>query len=272
MEYFNKNLFSNPIDETYAFIKLQEEEHTLTITLDRAKKKNAIHPKMIDELAFALQYAKMSKHIWAIVIAAEGNVFCAGADLKAFMGMLGEFESSIPKAEKEVLLGDLFNQVHKPVIAKIEGDVYAGGFFFLAGSTYVVANENVKLGLPEVKRGLYPFQVMAALLQVMPKRKVVDWCIRGYNLPVRDAMDFGLVTHLATTENIDSIVDGLIADLSENSPSAIRLGLESLDAIQNSESKHKYLMEMLQKTVASKDGQEGLTAFREKRKPIWTGE
>ena len=95
-----------------------------------------------------------------------------------------------------------------------------------------MANENVKLGLPEVKRGLYPFQVMAALLQVMPKRKVVDWCIRGYNLSVKDAVDFGLVTHLATAENIDSIVDGLIADLSENSPSAIRLGLESLDAIQ----------------------------------------
>jgi len=93
-----------------------------------------------------------------------------------FLGMLGEFESTIPSAEKEVLLGDLFNQVHKPVIAKIEGDVYAGGFFFLAGSTYVVADTQVKLGLPEVKRGLYPFQVMAALLQVMPKRKVVDWC------------------------------------------------------------------------------------------------
>ncbi|MFK7772665.1 MAG: enoyl-CoA hydratase/isomerase family protein, partial [Saprospiraceae bacterium] len=99
MEYFNKNLFEKPLEETYAFIKLQEDEHTLTITLDRAKKKNAIHPKMVDELAFALQYAKISKHIWVIVIAAEGNVFCAGADLKAFMGILGEFESSIPKAE-----------------------------------------------------------------------------------------------------------------------------------------------------------------------------
>lgn len=272
MEYFNKSLFENPLNETYAFIKLQEDNHTLTITLDRAAKKNAIHPKMVDELAFALQYAKMSKHIWVIVIAAEGNVFCAGADLKAFLGMLGEFESTIPSAEKEVLLGNLFNQVHKPVIAKIEGDVYAGGFFFLAGSTYVVANENVKLGLPEVKRGLYPFQVMEALLQVMPKRKVVDWCIRGYNLPVQDAVDFGLVTHLTTAENIDSMVEDLIAELSENSPSAIRLGLEALDTIQNSESKHKYLMEMLQKTVASKDGQEGLKAFREKRKPVWTGE
>lgn len=272
MEYFSPTLFQNVLQETFAFIKLKEEGHQLIITLDRAEKKNALHPKMVDEIAFALQYAKMSKHIWVVVIAATGNVFCAGADLKAFMGDLGEFESSIPNAEKQILLGDLFNQVHKPVIAKVEGDVYAGGFFFLAGSTYVVANEEVKLGLPEVKRGLYPFQVMAALLQVMPKRKVVDWCIRGYNLPVKDAYDFGLVTHLATSENINSLVENLVTDLSQNSPSAIRLGLESLDTILNAESQHQYLMKMLQKTIASKDGREGLKAFKEKRKPIWTGE
>jgi len=52
MEYFSKNLFKNPLEETYAFIKLEEVKNTLTITLDRAKKKNAIHPKMVDELAF----------------------------------------------------------------------------------------------------------------------------------------------------------------------------------------------------------------------------
>lgn len=272
MTYFESSLVKNALKETYAFIQITESENTLTIKLDRAAKRNAIHPKMVDELAFVLQYAKTSSHIWVVIIEAEGKIFCAGADLKAFMGELGEFNSSIPFTNEEVLLGELFNKVHKPIIAKIEGDVYAGGFFFLSGSTYVVANENIKLGLPEVKRGLYPFQVMASLLDVMPKRKVIDWCIRGYNLEVEKAAEYGLVTHVSTPETIDDIVNGLIADLSANSPSAIRLGLESLDTIQHSESKHKYLMEMLMKTVSSKDGQEGLRAFREKRKPVWTGE
>ncbi len=272
MEFYKQSSLENVLNETYAFIQLREHENTLTLTLDRAEKKNAIHPHMVNEIAFALQYAKYAKHIWVIVIEAKGNIFCAGADLKAFMGMLGEYDSTIPMPEKEILLGELFKKVHKPIISKIEGDVYAGGFFFLAGSTYVVANDNVKLGLPEVKRGLFPFQVMAALLDVMPKRKVIDWCIRGYNLEVGKAKEFGLVTHLARPENINSIVEELINDLNANSPSAIRMGMEALEALESSESQHKYLMEMLMKTVSSKDGQEGLRAFKEKRKAVWTGE
>ena len=113
---------------------------------------------------------------------------------------------------------------------------------------------------------------MAALLKVMPARKVIDWCIRGYNLPVNEAERFGLVTKMVSSEEIDSEVENVISELNQNSPSAIRLGLQSFDHIQPSASEHKYLYDMLQKTIGSKDGMEGLTAFREKRKPVWTGE
>jgi len=188
MNHYTKAQTENIHNETFAFIEVKENDHILTITLDREKKKNALHPQMLNELAFAMQYAHHEPHVWVVVIQAKGNVFCAGADLKAFMGFLGEYESSVPAPSGELLIGELFNKIHKPTIAKITGDVYAGGFFFLAGSHIVVAQEAVKFGLPEVKRGLYPFQVMAALLRVMPARKVVDWCIRGYNLPVHEAV------------------------------------------------------------------------------------
>ncbi len=272
MTYFEKDAVHNALNETYAFIKVAKINNTLEVRLDRAEKKNAIHPHMVNEIAFALQYAKQSKEIWTVVLGAEGEVFCAGADLKAFMGMVGEYDSSIPKPNEEILLGELFKKVHKPIIAKVTGDVYAGGFFFLTGANYVVAKDDIVLGLPEVKRGLYPFQVMASLLEIMPKRAVVDWCIRGYNLPVEKAFEFGLVTHVNSIGEVDIQVDKIISDLHENSPTAISLGLESLEAIEYTESKHKYLMEMLQKTISSKDGQEGMMAFRQKRKPIWTGE
>ena len=188
------------------------------------------------------------------------------------MGDLGEYNSSIPNPEGEILIGELFNKVYKPVIAKVEGDVYAGGFFFLSGSTYVVAQNHIKLGLPEVKRGLYPFQVMASLLRVMPQRKVIDWCIRGYNLPVEKAYEYGLVTHIVNKENMDASIQSIIDELKSNSPSAIRLGLEAFDQIQSSEKQHKYLSDMLKKTITTKDAQEGIMAFRQKRKPIWLGE
>jgi len=272
MNHYTKTQTANIHNETFAFIEVNENDHVLTITLDREKKKNALHPQMINELAFAMQYAHHEPGVWVVVIQAKGNVFCAGADLKAFMGFLGEYESSVPAPNGELLIGELFNKIHKPTIAKITGDVYAGGFFFLAGSHIVVAQEDVKFGLPEVKRGLYPFQVMAALLRVMPARKVLDWCIRGYNLPVHEAEKYGLVSHVTSTEDIDNQVNDIIEELKQNSPSAIRMGLEAYDHIQPDAATHKYLMEMLQKTVASKDGQEGLSAFREKRPPVWMGE
>lgn len=272
MEFFDTALVQQIHEQTFAFIEVRESENVLRIKLNRPEKKNALHPHMVDELAFAMQYAKSNNQIWVVVIEAAGDVFCSGADLKAFMGMVGEFESSIPKAKGEVLLGELFNKVHKPVIARVHGNVFAGGFFFLAGSTYVVAAEHIELGLPEVKRGLFPFQVMASLLRVMPSRAVIDWCIRGYNLPVQKAKELGLVTHCVSSEALDSTIDELIAALKENSPTAIRLGLEAFDNLNPSAAEHKYLLEMLQKTASTKDGMEGLMAFREKRKPVWRGE
>lgn len=272
MNYYTSEQTANIFNETFAFIEVNMESNVLTITLDREKKKNAIHPQMVNELAFAIQYANSKKNVWVVVLQAKGNVFCAGADLKAFMGMLGEFTSTIPQPNEEILIGELFNKNHKPTIAKVTGDVYAGGFFFLAGSHIVVAQNDVKFGLPEVKRGLFPFQVMQSLLKVMPERKVVDWCIRGYNLPVTEAEKYGLITQISTPENIDTDVKKIIEELKQNSPSAIKMGLQAYDHIRPSATQHQYLMEMLQKTVATADAQEGIMAFREKRKPVWRGE
>jgi len=115
-------------------------------------------------------------------------------------------------------------------------------------------------------------QVMAALLKVMPARKVIDWCIRGYNLSVSEALRFGLVTEMVGSSEINDSVEKVIAELKQNSPSALRYGLEAYDHIQPSGEDHKYLLAMLQKAIGSKDGKEGLKAFREKRAPQWTGE
>ncbi len=272
MQFFDPINSSQLAEQTFAFLLVEEADKVLTITLNREAKKNALHPQMVNELAYVFQYAHANKEIWIILLQAKGNVFCAGADLKAMAGMAAPHNSTIPAPKGEILIGEFFNKVHKPTITKVTGDVYAGGFFFLAGSSIVVAQDNLKFGLPEVKRGLYPFQVMASLMTVMPIRKVVDWCIRGYNLPVAEAKQFGLVTEIVAPEKIDEVTQGIIDELKQNSPTAIRLGLEALDTIKASEAQHKYLMNMLMQTIKSKDGQEGLKAFREKRAPIWTGE
>lgn len=272
MQYFNDINSQDFHAQTFAFLIVEEHDHVLTITLNRENKRNALHPQMVNEIAYAFQYAYSQSDIWMVVVQAKGRIFCAGADLKAFAGIIEPHNSTVPEANGEVLLGDLFNKVYKPTIAKITGDVYAGGFFFLAGATIVIAQDNVKFGLPEVKRGLYPFQVMASLLQVMPSRKVIDWCIRGYNLPVDEAVKYGLVTQVVSAEEIDAALEAIIQELKLNSPSAISNGLKAYDHIQPKGEAHKYLHALLMETVQSKDGQEGLKAFREKRPPVWSGE
>jgi len=272
MNLYRQEQVANLKEQSFAFLEVEELNQVLTITLDRAEKKNALHPQMVNELAYAMHYAHYEKNVWVVVIQAKGNVFCAGADLKAMMGGGGEHNSTIPSPNGAILLGELFNKIHKPTITKVTGDVYAGGFLILAGSNIVVAQEDIRLALPEVKRGLFPFQVMAALLQVMPARKVVDWCIRGYDLPVQEAERLGLLTQVCSAEKMDQATNEIIDQLKENSPSAIRLGLEAYEEIHLKSGEHKYLMQMLMKTIASKDGQEGLKAFREKRAAKWTGE
>ena len=272
MRYYDDIDLNDFHNQNLAFLVIEEDDHVLTITLNREDKRNALHPQMTNELAYAFQYAHDNKDIWVVVIQAKGKVFCAGADLKAMAGIIEPHKSTIPQAKGEVLIGELFNKVFKPTIAKITGDVYAGGFFFLAGANIVIAQNDVKFGLPEVKRGLYPFQVMASLLQVMPARKVLDWCIRGYNLPVVEAEKYGLVTKMVPADQIDKSVDLVIQEIMQNSPTAIRNGLIAYDHVQPKGAAHKYLFDMLAQTIQSKDGQEGLKAFREKRAPKWTGE
>jgi len=272
MNLYTEDQVANIKEQKFAFVEILEQDNVLTITLARENKRNALHPQMVNEIAYAMSYAYFEKSIWAIVIAAKGKIFCAGADLKAMMGIIEENDSTIPQPNGEVLMGELFNKVYKPTIAKVTGDVYAGGFFFLAGCNIVVAQDTVKFGLPEVKRGLYPFQVMAALLKVMPARKVIDWCIRGYNLSVEEGVKYGLVSESVSAEGIDGAIEKILDELRQNSPAAIRLGLQAYDKIDPAAAEHKYLYDMLQQTIQTKDGQEGLKAFKEKRKPEWTGE
>lgn len=258
--------------QTFAFLDLRRETNELHLLLDRAEKKNALHPQMVNEIAYALEYADADPEIRVIRIGAKGNVFCSGADLKAFMGMAGEHDSTVPAPREPVLLGVLFQATATPIVAEVAGDVYAGGFFFLAGAHVVLAQSNIKLGLPEVKRGLFPFQVMESLLSVMPARKVIDWCIRGYTLPVEEALRYGLVTEVLSPEELGTRTREIIEELKRNSPTAIRNGLRAFAHVRDSGAHHPYLMDMLVKTMSSADGQEGLRAFREKRPPVWTGE
>jgi enoyl-CoA hydratase/carnithine racemase len=269
---YSKSQTENALNETYHYVGVALHDHCLTLTLNRPSKKNAMCPQMFNEIAFVLCYAHHCNDVWVVLIDSTGDVYCAGADLKAMQGDVEPHQSSIAAPNGEVLLGSIFEQVHKPKIAKVQGSVYAGGFFFLAGCHYVIAEPAITLGLPEVKRGLFPFQVMAALLQVLPQRKVLDWCMMGYNLSVEQALEWGLVTQIAPKTEIDNITNELIESLKQNAPSAIKLGLQAYQQLSNNSNDRQLMLKnMLNETIKTADAKEGFEAFKDKRKPVWTG-
>ena len=269
MSYFNDKDIKNIKSFKFDFIQWHEKDHVIVITLDRPNKKNALHPQMINEIAFTFQYASFNKNIRALLLKANGDVFCSGLDLKAINGDLEKNKSTIPQPNSKILIGEIFNKLYKPKICQLEGDVYAGGLLLVAGCNYVVSLEDLKLGLPEVKRGIFPMQVMQSLSKIISFRNVIDWCIRGYNLKVKTAHSWGLISEIVTKNNMDSFVSNWLSEVVSNSPMAIQYGLEAFDTINSSESNHKYLLEMLELVLNSDDAKEGIAAIKEKRNPDW---
>ena len=245
-------------------------DHVLTLTLNRPEKKNALNPTLLAELAFALDYAHHTTDVWVVIIAAAGNVFCAGMDLKALTGAESE-PLTVPPAAEPIRVGELMAGLHKPCIAQIQGPVYAGGFLLVGGATYAVAASTATFSLPEVKRGLFPFQVLAVLLDLMPARQALDLCLRGQSLTADEAKSVGLVTQVVEPADLSGVVAGLAADLKQVSPTALRFGLKAYQALKNTPASQQqaFLHDQFTLIQQTADAREGMAAFIEKRSPNW---
>jgi enoyl-CoA hydratase/carnithine racemase len=250
----------------YNFIKTHIENHIFRLTLARPEKRNAFTPTMVNEINHAIKSANEAKEVRLVMIDAEGPVFCAGMDLKAFTDP--ENDTPNPRIENQsISLGEAMSQLNKPSIALVEGNVMAGGFLIILECTYVFAKPGVQFSLPEVKIGIFPFQVLASLLKIMPQNKAMDLCISGRPFSAEEAKKMGIVYDFFETEKVDSVVENLV----QNAPLAITRGFEALKAlgeIKESE-KFSFLLESLNQLRGSEDAQEGIKAMFEKRKPEW---
>lgn len=248
------------------------KDHVFTITLNRPEKKNALNKTLLNELAFALTYAHYTPEVWLVVLGAAGDTFCAGMDLKSLSSKEQEI-NSVPEPSGPIRLGEMMAALHKPCIARVQGAVYAGGFLLIGGCTHVVAAESATFSLPEVKRGLFPFQVMASLLEIMPARTVLDLCLRARTLLAPDALAIGLVTAVVTAQELDSAVDDLINELKAFSPTAMQVGLRAYQQLKSLplDQRQAFLHEQFQLIQQTADAKEGMAAFLEKRPPTWLG-
>lgn len=258
----------------FLYIETSLKGHVLEIILNRPEKRNAFTPTMANEIVFALAYAKVQDIVRCVVIKARGPVFCAGADLNAFHDPTADRKNTtLPEPLEEIRLGDAFSTLYKPCIAQVEGSVFAGGFLIVCGCAFVVSVPEVNYSLPEVKRGIWPMQVMASLLDIIPKRKVLEMSITGKSYSAEEALHLGLVTQIVGQEVIEEEVNKLANLICSNAPYAIKSGMEALRNLSEIEERklHIYLKSQLDKLLKSEDAKEGTAAFKEKRTPIWKG-
>ena len=246
--------------------KLDIANNIMTITLNRPEKKNALNNVMMNELNYSLAYAKQERSIRVVVIAAEGDVFCAGADLTRT-----ESESNVPKIEGVDDISLSLRHLYKPVICKIQGPVLAGALLIITNATHAIAVKDAKFSAPEIHRGLWPFMVMAGLFRVMPKRAGLDFIMRGKPIDSKKAENWGLINKSVDKKDLDKNVNALAEELSNLAPETMQFGLEAYEK-QDSKSFDEalpYLQKQIAKCFEGKDAKEGIAAFLEKRKPKW---
>ena len=184
--------------------KIDEANNVLTITLNRPEKKNALNNVMMNEICYALAYAKQERSIRVVVIAAEGDIFCAGADLRR-----EDSESNVPKLEGADDISLMFRHLYTPVICKIQGSVLAGALLMVTNSTHAVAVQEARFSAPEILRGLWPHMVMAGLFRVMPKRAGLDFVMRGQPIDAAKAKEWGFINNFVAADELDEHVNNL---------------------------------------------------------------
>src|SRR6266568_7965864 len=204
--------------------------HAFWITINRPDTRNALNADVIAAIAKGYRDAHDDKDVRVIVLTGAGDkAFCAGADLQQTSAAFA-LDFSRPNVDYADLLR-LAQNATKPAIARVGGVCMAGGMGLLCMTDMAVAADHVMFGLPEVKVGVFPMQVMSLLQSIAPRRLVSEWALTGEPFDARTAQAAGLLNHVVPAAELDAKVDWLISRIVDKSPTAIRRGKYAMRAI-----------------------------------------
>ena len=254
-------------------LEISCENYLAIVTLNRPEVRNAFNDEVIAELTQAFTELGARSDVRCIVLAANGKAFCAGADLN-WMRSMADY-SHAQNFDDAGRLANMLATIYrcpKPTIARIQGDVYAGGTGLVAACDIAISVDTANFCLSEAKLGLVPSTISPYVIRAMGARMAHRYFLTAERFDAAAALSMGFVHETTTLDALDAKVDELVQLLLANGPAAVPLCKKLVQDVAGLE----ITPDLVKLTVASiadvrvsEEGREGLQSFLQKRKPAW---
>jgi enoyl-CoA hydratase len=249
------------------------ESGVATITLNQPDTRNALSNELLGELIDAFESARDDDAVRSVVLASSHDrIFSSGANLGGFAGDVPLVHKHFG-SERFVRLFRLIGELGKPSVCAAGGHVLAGSLGIALACDLVIAKEGAEFGTPEINVGTFPFMIMALIYRNVPRKKTNELLLLGDRLTAAEAVECGIANKVVAPGEFDAAVAEWAEKLARKSPIAMKLGKDAMfrqmdmafaDALE-------YLHAQLTIALSTDDIVEGVTAFFEKREPVWKG-
>jgi methylglutaconyl-CoA hydratase len=263
------------MNKSYQTVRLDIAGPVAKVSFCRPEIHNAFNDTLIYEMTDLFKSFHENKELRVVVLTGEGKSFCAGADLN-WMRRVKDY-SYEKNLEESLALADLFYLIYTtplPVIGRINGAAIGGGTGFVAVCDIAVAAESAKFSFSEVKIGVVPACIGPYVIKKIGAGKAREFFLTGERLSAADACRIGLVDRFYPDDKLDEEVNKLVDTILSSGPNAIKMAKELIANVplMPPDQFKPYTAEMIARLRKSDEGQEGMDAFLNKRKPKWVKE
>jgi enoyl-CoA hydratase/carnithine racemase len=259
-------------DTDYRNLLVTLDGSAARIVLNRPEKRNALSLELMEEVTAALREVSARSDTRAIVIEGAGRAFSAGHDLSEMTGRNREFLAYL--FDRCSVMMKTLHEVPQPVIAKVHGIATAAGCQLVAACDLAVAAEGTRFATPGVKIGLFCSTPMVPVSRAVGRKRAMQMLLTGEPIDAATALEWGLVNQVVQLEQLEPAVAQLIEAISRSSAYTVGTGkhafYEQVDRGESAAYEHCELV--MTENALAHDAQEGMTAFLEKREPVWRGE
>jgi methylglutaconyl-CoA hydratase len=254
-------------------LQLQFDRGVETVTLDRPEVRNAFNDEVIEELTAVFVELAKRPEVRCVVLAGSGTAFCAGADLN-WMKRMADYtrDQNLEDASALARMLEVVYRCPKPTIARVHGDVYAGGTGLVAACDMAVSVESAGYCLSEVKLGLIPATISPYVIRAMGARAAHRYFLTAERFSAQEALRIGLVHEVVKAEELDARVGALAQALVQAGPEAVKACKKLLHDVAGEEITNglvRRTVEAIADIRVSDEGREGIQSFLGKRRPGW---